>query len=461
MPISQSALEEAVLALLSYHESSLKIALKLTNSFIFSNPTNQLIAKTAVEYVKKFSNPPAGQLEYLLENDLRQGERGKLLGQQLEFLSKKVGSLDVEFIVGELDRFIEVQTLQKNLQNALELLDTGDLEGAKESAYKQNLQQKVDGTPGIWLADPKQSLKFLDRDEQEEFFSTSIGVLDHRKVTLDKKTLSLLIAAKGVGKSWWLISVGKSSIQHHKKVLHITLEMSEEKTARRYIQSLFALTKDEAQKIKVPIFEKDPSTNSTVMSSLEFERDSIISKKREIAQKLAGMYHTHLLIKEFPTGTLSTEHLYLYLENLKRERGFIPDQILIDYADLMRIDRKDLRIDTGRQYIDLRGLAVSGNYSLATATQGNREGAKAETVRPTHVGEDWSKIPTSDIVLTLSRTEAEKRMGLARILVANARDNERDSYTVLITQSYLTGQFCLDSVPMNVELTEQLNKLQG
>lgn len=461
MPISQAALEEAVLALLAFHESSPKIALKLTNAFIFSNPTNQAIAKASIEHVRKFSTPPAGQLEYLLENDLRQGERGKLLGQQLEFLSKKVETLDVEFVINELDRFIEVQTLQKNLQNALELLDGGDLEAAKEAAYKQNLQQRVNDTPGIWLADPKQALKFLERRGEEEFYSTSIEVLDRRGITLDKKTLALLIAAKGVGKSWWLISVGKSGIQHHRKVLHITLEMSEEKTVRRYIQSIFALTKDEAQKIKVPFFEKDQSTNTTVMQFLELERDSIINKKKELIQKLSGMYHTQLLVKEFPTGTLSTEQLYLYLDSLKRERGFVPDQLLIDYADLMRIDRSDLRIDTGRQYVELRGLAVSGEYSLATATQGNRAGAEAKTMRSTHIAEDWSKVHTSDLVLTLSKTEAEKRMGLARILVSNARDAEHDSFSVLIAQSYLTGQFCLDSVPMNFELAEQLNKLEN
>lgn len=459
--ISTAALEEAILSLLVYHEDCcIKLALKLPDQYIFVNPTHQKIAEVALKHAKDYSSPVAGQLEYVLENEIRQGERGKLLGKTIDILKQKVQEIDPAFVIKELDYFIETQSLQKNFQEALELLEAGQVEEAKQAAFRGNLQQRTNGSPGIWLNKPDQALSFLRRREEADFFSTGVQALDVRKLTLDKKTLSFIIAAKGKGKSWWLINVGKSSLQFHHKVLHITLEMSEEKTARRYIQALFALTKDQAGNIKVPYMVRNPETGGVTIDHQQLERDGIFNKQQELAQKLAGMYHYHLLIKEFATGTLRTENLYLYLEQLKREQGFVPDQIILDYADLMTIDRENLRIDTGRQYIDLRGLAVSGNYSMVTATQGNRESESAKLVRNTNVAEDWSKIATADLVLTYTQTPAEYKMGLARLYLNNARDFE-DKLLMIITQNYPLGQFCLDSVLMNATIAQQLNTLLG
>ena len=62
------------------------------------------------------------------------------------------------------------------------------------------------------------------------------------------------------------------------------------------------------------------------------------------------------------------------------------------------------------------------------------------------VSEDISKINTADNVLTYSRTEAEKELNLARLFVSNARNN-RDGDTIVISQSYNTGQYVVDSTP--------------
>jgi hypothetical protein len=458
--ISPAALEEAVLALLLYHpEQSLKIASKLESSFIFTNRTNQSLAKSALEYVKKYNSAPGIQLEYLLENEIRRGEAGKLLNQQIQFLSKRVLEIDPSFVMDQLDRFIEVQHFQNSLQTALEHLERGDLEEARNAAFKNNNHHSTE-SPGIWINDPKAALSFYDRDSEEEYFSTGIPTLDLYGIRLDRKTLSFIIAAKGKGKSWYLVCVGKAGIQFHHKILHVTLEMSEQKTSLRYIQSIFALTKREAQLIKVPFFQKDPATGSTSIQFTEVQRDPILAKRSEVEKKLASMIHSQLLIKEFPTGMLSIEQLYMYLETLKREKGFEPDLLLVDYADLMKIDASNLRIDTGRLYKDLRGLAVSKDIALVTATQGNKESESMKVVQNTNVAEDWSKVATADLVLTYTQTPQEHLMNLARVFVANARD-EADKFLVMLAQNYPCGQFVLDSIPMNVDISNQVKSLTG
>jgi replicative DNA helicase len=455
---SPHALQKEILSLLCFsQEQACIIALKITDAQIFTNPTSKRVAEVALDHIAKYSSPPGVHLEHLLENDLKRGQEGALLRLDIEEYEKIVSNIDPVFVNKQLDDFIESQKLTTAFENSLELLQEGNLEKAKETAYKV-ISTPTTNSPGILLNNPAEALRFLDRDENNEFFSSAIDLLDNRGVRLDRKTISILIAASGKGKSWWLVAVGKAGMQHHKKVLHITLELSEEKTARRYVQSIFSLTKDQAQQVKVPFFPKDPTGN--LVEFHQFMRDSVIAKRSEVYESILDWKsYPHLMIKEFPTSTLSIEQLSLYLDTLKQQRGFVPDILVVDYADLMKIDAASLRIDTGRLYRELRGLAVTRNMALATATQGNRDSEGAKLVTSSNVAEDWSKIGTADMILTYSQTAQEHALGLARIFVAKFRDSQ-DKFIALVSQNYAIGQFAIDSIGMNTELANYLQNTQ-
>lgn len=458
MPIiSNQLLEESVLALLCFSPQQAPIiAFRVIDPSLFTNQTNQKLAETALDYIKKYSTCPGTQLDLILEGDLRRGEQGKLLQQSITKLSKDVVGLQGPFIIEQLDRFLAVQRLQKTLQGSMELLDQGELDEARSVLYKQVSTPQI-GSPGILLNDPQQALRFLDRLEESDFFTSGIDAFDKRGVRPERKTLTFMIAPTGKGKSWWLIEVGKGGVQYHKKVLHITLELSEDKTARRYIQSIFSLTRDEAEQIEIPRFEKNEHGFVTAINMQMVERSSILSKRREIAEHLVAL-RTELLIKEFPPGTLTIEHLNLYLDCLARDNGFIPDEIIIDYADLMKIDKESLRIDTGRLYVDIRGIGVGRNAAMVTASQGNALSEDAKLVGLRNVAEDWSKNGTADNVFTFSQTPEELRRGLARIYAAKARDAQ-DRFIALISQAYVFGQFCIDSVVMHPQIQEAIDRI--
>jgi replicative DNA helicase len=419
---------------------------------LFTNRVNQLIAKTALAYLKEYREPPGNQMEYLLEMELIRGDDGKLLRQTLEILDKQKDQIQPAFILNQLTRFVEIQSLSSSLQSAIESLGRGELEDARKAIYSSAVPEVE--SSGIWLHDPKKMLSWLD-DEQEEFFSSGIGVLDRAKVTPARKTLVFMIAAAKKGKTWWLVQVGKSNLLYRHTVLHITLEVSEKVVARRYVQSMFSLTKSQAREIKVPYFQK--TETGTAIDFQTFQREGVPSRRKEVSERLASMKgrYPRLLIKEFPTGALTTEQLDMYLDQLDKTENFRPDVIILDYPDLMKIDSAQMRIDTGRQFRDLRGIAVKRNSAMVAVTQGNREADTAKVVDKRNVAEDWSKIGTADAVYTYSQTEAEKALGLARFFVAAGRD-EVDRFMVLISQSYDIGQFCIDSIMMSADIRQQL-----
>jgi hypothetical protein len=292
----------------------------------------------------------------------------------------------------------------------------------------------------------------------EDYFTSGIQVMDDYDIRPERKTISFLIGPKGIGKTWWLTNVGKGGIQHHHDVLHITLEVSQEIMAQRYLQSIFALTKREAKEVQLTTFKEIEGGIDFVVKKVA--RESVITSKKKLQRLLPSLKSWgRLHIKEFPPGILTLEQLHMYLDLLEKQDKFIPDMIIIDYPDLMYINPERLRIDTGAVYKNLRGLGVTRNAAVVAVSQGNRDSETAKVVRGYHAAEDWSKLGTADNVYTISRTKEEKLIGLARIFAEKGRNAERDQFMVLISQSYLTGQFCIDSVMMNTEVTDIKDKL--
>src|SRR5206468_3066557 len=127
--------------------------------------------------------------------------------------------------------------------------------------------------------------------------------------------------------------------------------------------------------------------------------------------KLAG--RLPLVIREFPSGSLTMDGLRAYLDGLERLHKFVPDIILLDYPALMAIDPARLRIDLGRGTMELRGIAGERNLMLVTPQQGNRAGEKTRWLGREHQAEDYSQGMTADIQLAYNQTLDERTLGLA------------------------------------------------
>jgi KaiC/GvpD/RAD55 family RecA-like ATPase len=455
--ISPSALGQAILSLLCFDEvNAPKIALRL-DSKLFQGRGNQQIARVAIEYIQKYRRPPGAQLEFLLEAELRRGEEGRFLGQTLDLLKKDFANLQPEFILSELDEFEESQRINNAAQLAIEAVASGDLQAARKALYAPNGKQK--GSPGIWLSDSKAMFKDYDKEETE-FFSSGIQAADELGAKPERKTLTYFLAATGKGKTWFLINCAKAGLQYGRSVLYVTLELSEEKTAKRFLQNIFSLTAYEAKEVRVPYFEVDSAAGTRTLSFRDLQRDSVLNKRRELEQRLQSITSwPRLLIKEFPTGMLSLSQLQLYLDQLEKEEGFTPDILIIDQANNMQLRTDNLRIDIGRLWVDLRGIAVERNLALITASQGNRESATTKVVDITNTAEDWSIPGTADLAFSYSQTQAEFNLGLSRILISKARDVEYSRTMLLNTQCYSIGQFSLESAVFSRNIASQMEQL--
>lgn len=441
------ALQENILTLLVFDDKACKLIRGSVTPQLFESAVFREVAGHAIDFIDQFGEAIkdhlADSLEGILEgSDKRKASSYKRLVDNL-FLARD--SVNAEYVISQLHKFVRQQNLKSAVVRAVEAIEDGRIDAAEVELQKGLSSQVNVFEAGLVLNDAKQVMAFLEEEEQP--LLTGIEELDRRGVGLARKEMLVVMAPAGHGKSWALMHLGKWAILQRQTVVHITLEMSDKKTAQRYLQSFFAISKREA-KVKLPTLQKNESGAMTDVFYEEVERKTMRDPniRAVISHRITREFRRRppLVIKEFPTGSLTMPQLRSYLDGLERYHKIVPDVLIVDYPDLMAMPNEDVRLGTGQIYRELRGLAVERNFALGVASQSNREGAKAKMVEATHAAEDYSKVQTADNILTYSQTPMEKKLGLARLFSAKAR-NDEGAFIALITQAYGMGQFALDS----------------
>jgi len=443
------ALQENILTLLCFDSEACPIVIAAVDNSLFESAVYRNIADKAVAYYRKYKEAPAEHLPDLLEDYLSSKKRNeqRMYADALNDLYSAKDEVNKKFVLDQLHRFVRQQSLRQSIVAAAEALQQGKLDTASR-IITEGVNKRIEVfEKGLTIKDAIESVGLYE--PTLDLIKTGIIPLDAMGICPAPGELYTVLASPNRGKTWWLQSIGKFAALQRKKVLHITLEMSEEKIARRYVQSFFSMTR-RPEKFVIPIIERDGKQRFTgLRHKKEGRRPSLLdtdSRKRLRARsENFGNKFKRILIKQFPTNQLTTDGIYAYLEMLDMEEGFHPDLLIVDYADLMKIDAANMRVDTGRVYKDLRGIAVDRNIAVCTASQSNRSGEDSKLLTMKHFAEDYSKAGISDNIVSYNQTKEEKELNLARLFTVKARD-EKSGLVVLVTQAYTSGQFALDAI---------------
>lgn len=459
-------LQENLICLLAYNEKYANIVRWSVDLSLFGGPYRVLSARI-YDYLDRYKKPPKDHLADLLSDKLDPSKpEAKLFTDIIDSIHGAQEGINAEYVIGQLETFIKRQSLRSitvDLTKALQRDTEESLEEADALIKKANHQTLSIFDPGTRLSDKTKSLSFLDNIN--EAFPTGIAELDRRGFGPTRKELWLLVANTKSGKSWALMHMAKMALSHRLRVCHITLEMSEGKCSQRYFQALFGVAKRK-EAFRTTKFTKDELgrvigfNDVKLTPKLTLQDENIKAALENIIDKWSVRRLDNIFIKQFPTGMLTVPQLECYLENLGSTQSFTPDLLIVDYPDLMKLDKGNLRLSLDEVYKDLRGLAVKRNIALAVVSQSHRAAAKAKVVGGENVAEAYSKIAHADVVLTLSSTEAEKKLGLARLSVVAGR-NDADNLSIVISQQFGVGSFIVDYVVLTDGYWQHLNLSEG
>src|SRR3972149_4880226 len=443
--------QENLLVLLTFDEKSCSllsgIDLRLLGSDIYRN-----IASVCINYYKVWKQPVGNHLPDLLETYLKNdNEKADIYKSILVNLHENKDKVNKEYVLKSLETFLDAQNLKLRICNAAAYLQEGRLVEAKSELAKNFKETLSIFKPGLVFNNSDHLRDLLKSQEEKEYIYTGIKELDVDLICPKRKAQYLMMGLPKAGKSRWLVHLGKMACLQRKRVVHITLEMSEEEIGELYIQAFFAVSKRKIGIMQHLMFSL--SEDGKFFNTEEINLDGILTfedpeKTEKILKLVKDLKRTELIIKEFPEGCLTIDMLKTYLDSLEMSTGFIPDVLIVDYPDLMSVSRDAIRTSISRNFVDLRGLAQDRNLFNLVVTQSNRAGEGIKLLTASNLSEDFSKVMTADEFLTLNQTEAEYELGLARIYHERGRGSRKGSL-IIVSQNPSIGQFILSSARMS------------
>lgn len=449
-----ASLQQDLLTLLCWNDESGKTVAKTISANLFEGDY-RVIAEKAIDFWKQYNTAPKEHIADLLSDiiddlgDRRNQTYRRILVQMIEMKDK----VNVEFVLRSMTSHIREAHARIMVLDVAEQLDARGAQALPdvEALMRGFLNEtKVTLDPGLRLNEYDKVLEYL-RNVQSEF-DTGVRELDMGHIVPMRGKTWIIIAATGKGKTWGLTQLGKRAFLRRKKICHISLEIEAEEVLQRYYQALFGASKrDETNRISTFRFDRNHQLDQIVQQTVDvpfmFESAAV---REELQTRINhfGVRANNLIVKRFPMRSLTPDQFEAYLEQLESIENFVPDMVIVDYVGIMKTDAKNHRISLGRTFEEMRGVAQRRNFAFVSAHQGNRDSVSAEFVKATHVSEDFSIMQSTDFAITYSQTPAESKLGLARLFVEKGR-SEQDKFGVLITQTYKTGQFALESTRLS------------
>jgi hypothetical protein len=151
----------------------------------------------------------------------------------------------------------------------------------------------------------------------------------------------------------------------------------------------------------------------------------------------------HIVVKNPVDATL--EALEEELLKLEYYEGFVPDVIIIDYADIIQGKGYDARDRVNNIWVGLKTWAKKYHCAVITASHLSGEALKKDG-EAYNIGEDKRKLHHVSGMYILNQTEEEKRNGIMRIKATATRFS---SYTeldeVVVLYNFSAGRTYIDS----------------
>jgi archaellum biogenesis ATPase FlaH len=223
---------------------------------------------------------------------------------------------------------------------------------------------------------------------------------------LPRKSLNIILAGTGVGKSLAMCHFAASNMMEGKNVLYITMEMAEEKIAERIDANLLNVKVDELVNLPKDMYDK---------------------KINELRQRTPG----RLIIKEYPTASAHSGHFRHLINELKIKRNFIPDIIYIDYLNICSSSRTKAIGGTINSYTfikaiaeELRGLAVEKNVPIVSATQTTRSGFSNSDLGLEDTSESFGLPATADFMFAIINSDEMEQLGQLMVKQLKNRYND-------------------------------------
>lgn len=174
-----------------------------------------------------------------------------------------------------------------------------------------------------------------------------------------------------------------------------------------------------------------------------------LGEAKKAAEKFFVRNKRRFKLSTHPNKTLSVSDIDTTLDVWERKDGFVPDIIIVDYADILAPDTTmEFRHQENDKWMRLRALSQKKHCLVITATQADAAGYDKNRLSPKNFSEDKRKFAHVTAMYGLNQDVKgrEKEIGILRINEIMIREDAfLSSNEVSVLQNLRRGQPCLSS----------------
>ena len=438
------SVEQIILSNLVLNDEYCRKTLPFLKDEYFLDESERVVFKTIKNFVEEFNAlPTQDALKIALDKDKNLNES---VHQTCVRIINNFGDSEpnTEWLLKESETFCKDKAVYNAIMNSIAIIDGQDKEKG-ETAIPQILSDALAISFDTHVGHDYEE----DSDERFDFYHrvetrTEFDIDLMNKITsggLPNKTLNVVMAGTGVGKSMFLCHFATSCLKQNKRVLYITCEMAEERIAERIDANMMNITLDTLKTLPKEMYDR---------------------KLERAMKNVSG----RLIVKEYPTASANVMHFRSLFEELKLKRNFVPDVVIVDYLNICASARfkagSSVNSYTFIKAIaeELRGLAVEMNLPIVTATQTNRTGFSNTDVSLEDTSESFGLPATADFMFALITTDELEQLG--QIMVKQLKNrygdpNTNKKFVIGIDKSKMTFYNLEDSAQTTLTPAPQEN----
>jgi replicative DNA helicase len=404
--------EKIILGALATKEEFVRAVLPFIREEYFSTKPEQVVYRCIKNFVDTYNAQPTKEALVICLDDSRlNGDEHK---QCVALINEVFGldkDTDLKWLIDTAEKFCKDKAVYNAVLASIQILDGKDKNFTKNAIpqlLSDALAVSFDTAVGHdYMTDADKRYEFYHRVEEKMPFDLEF----FNKITkggVPRKTLNIVMAGTGVGKSMFMCHHAASCLSANKNVLYITCEMAEERIAERIDANLMDTALDELKDLPKETYDKRLA-------------------------RAVGAVRGNLIIKEYPTATATVAHFRHLLHELKIKKKFVPDIIFVDYLNICASSRVKMNANVNTYvYIkaiaeELRGLAVEYDVPIFSATQTNRGGFNNSDVGLENTSESFGLPATADFMFAVIRTE--QLDSLNQVLVKQLKNRYGDENT--------------------------------
>lgn len=330
---------------------------------------------------------------------------------------REIDLVGQDIVKSEADKFFKQQNLTKAINKSIEIVKEGNV--SKYYDIEDLIRSALDTNVSLDMGyNPMDGIDEALEENYRKVIPTGFSRLDKALYGgLGMGELGVIIAPSGVGKSSATTGFAASAATYKCKdndyrgfkVLHIHFEDEDVNIKRKYYGWLTGV-------------------DAIDLSKPEFKENVKSRLKNELFEE-AQMIKENLWCFHLPSGEVTVGRI----EQIVKQgiaRGFKPDLIIIDYFECLEYDSAD-KTDSewskeGRTMRKLEALAHKYEVGLWVPIQGTKDSFDKEILGLNSGGGSVKKIQIGHVIITLARTQEQKKNHRVTISLEKFRAGRMD-----------------------------------